>query len=569
MFGGFSYAVIAILATITVQFAYFAITYWLSIWTGAYEGHGNPNSIFYLSIYAAAIIIFLLLQLANNLIYQYGGWAAAKKMHAKLVTAVLSAPVSWFDENPIGRVINRFGNDTRSLDTVLIDWLRMSIENWLRFLLRIASIVSIMPIFALPVAVICTAGFTIGEMYTRSQISIKRLCSINYSPVFSHFTDSLAGLSVIRAREGMDGVFRNLLAERLAVHARSAEAQYNCNRWVSIRSDFCAASVSAAAGCVAYFRSGSAGLVGFSLTNAIGLSSTILTLVRTMNELEVELNSYQRMREYTDILPEEHIDDNKKQAIAEATPASWPTSGCVKFHNVTARYLDEGPDVLRNVSFVTRPGERIGIVGRTGSGKSTLGLSLLRFVEAASGRITIDGVDINQVLLNRLRTSVTLIPQEPVLFSGDVKSNLDPFNECSDTELRSALSACTSIHVPGGTGASANDAESQQQQLARPLTLETPVAANGENFSQGQRQVLGLARALCRRSKVVLLDEATASVDQDTDMHMQRVMRTMFPDSTIIAIAHRLRTIMDYDRVLVMAEGEIVEYVLVVPGLAF
>lgn len=570
MFGGFSYAVIAILTTITVQFAYFSITYWLSIWTGAYERHGNPNSIFYLSIYTAAIITFLLLQLANNLIYQYGGRAAAKKMHAKLVTAVFSAPVSWFDENPIGRAINRFGNDTRSLDTVLIDWLRMSIENWLRFLLRIASIVSIMPIFALPVAVICTAGFTIGEMYTRAQISIKRLCSINYSPVFSHFTDSLAGLSVIRARDGMDGVFQNLLAERLAVHARSAEAQYNCNRWISIRSDFCAASVSAAAGCVAYFRSGSAGLVGFSLTNAIGLSSTILTLVRTMNELEVELNSYQRMREYANILPEENLDDNKKHAIAEATPASWPTSGCVGFHNVTARYLDEGPDVLRNVSFVARPGERIGIVGRTGSGKSTLGLSLLRFVEAASGRITIDGVDINQVLLNRLRTSVTLIPQEPVLFSGDARSNLDPFNESSDTELRSALSACTSIQVHGSAGGSANnDTESQQQQPTLPLTLETPVAANGENFSQGQRQVLGLARALCRRSKVVLLDEATASVDQETDMHMQRVMRTMFPDSTIIAIAHRLRTIMDYDRVLVMGEGEIVEYVFFfIPGLA-
>ena len=384
--------------------------------------------------------------------------------------------------------------------------------------------------------------------------------------MFSHFTDSLAGLSVIRAREGMDGVFQNLLAERLAVHARSAEAQYNCNRWVSIRSDFCAASVSAAAGCVAYFRSGSAGLVGFSLANAIGLSQTILTLVRTMNELEVELNSYQLMCEYAAIPPEEHLDDNRKQAIAEATPASWPTSGCVEFHNVTARYLDEGPDVLRNVSFVAKPGERIGIVGRTGSGKSTLGLSLLRFVEAASGRITIDGVDINQVLLNRLRTSVTLIPQEPVLFSGDVRSNLDPCSESSDTELRSALSACTSIQVPGSSGVD-NDTELPQATL--PLTLETPVAANGENFSQGQRQVLSLARALSRRSKVVLLDEATASVDQETDMHMQRVMRTMFPDSTVIAIAHRLRTIMDYDRVLVMAEGEIVEYVTCFPWLGF
>ena len=427
----------------------------------------------------------------------------------------------------------------------------MSIENMLRFLLRIASVASIMPIFALPAAVICSAGFLIGEMYTRAQVSIKRLTSVNYSPVFSHFTDSLSGLSVIRARHGMDQVFQNLLAEKLAVHARSSEAQYNCNRWVSVRTDFCAASVAAAAGCVAYFWSGSAGLVGFSLTNAIGLSQTILTLVRTMNELEVELNSFQRMMEYAEIEPEEKL-GAEEQRKAAALPASWPTSGRVEFTDVTARYQADGPDVLRKVSFVAYPGERVGIVGRTGSGKSTLGLSLLRFVDIVGGQVTIDGVNIDQIRLNRLRTSVTLIPQEPVLFSGDVQSNLDPFGESSETELRAALSACTTIHVPGEPGKG-----------LQPLSLDTAVAANGENFSQGQRQVLSLARAMCRRSKVVLLDEATASVDHETDMHMQRVLRTMFSDCTIIAIAHRLRTIMDYDRVIVMGDGEIIEYVLV------
>ncbi|KAE8142492.1 P-loop containing nucleoside triphosphate hydrolase protein [Aspergillus pseudotamarii] len=554
LFGGPCYAPLAMAVTIAVQFAYFAITYWLSIWMGAYEKYENPNSLYYLGVYAAAIILFLLLQLSGNLLYQYGSWIAAKKMHRRLVTAVLSAPISWFDQNPIGRLINRFGNDTRSLDTVLIDWLRMSIENGLRFLLRIASVASIMPIFALPAAVICTIGFVIGEMYTRTQVSIKRLTSINYSPVFSHFTDSLSGLCVIRARKDMDLVFQRLLAEKLAVHARSAETQYNCNRWISVRSDLCAASVAAAAGCVAYFWSGPAGLVGFSLTNAIGLSQNILNLVRTMNELEVELNCFQRVREYADIEPEEHLSED--QAKSSVVPASWPTSGRVEFHNVTARYQEEGPDVLRNVSFVANPGERIGLVGRTGSGKSTLGLSLLRFVNIASGQITIDGVDITKIFLNRLRASVTLIPQEPVLFSGDVHSNLDPFGESSETELASALGACTSIHVPDGSDQTDH---AHPAKTTRPLTLDTPVAANGENFSQGQRQVLSLARAMCRRSKVVLLDEATASVDHETDMHMQRVLREMFPDCTIIAIAHRLRTIMDYDRVLVMVDGEIVE----------
>ncbi|KNG82142.1 putative ABC multidrug transporter [Aspergillus nomiae NRRL 13137] len=264
-----------------------------------------------------------------------------------------------------------------------------------------------------------------------------------------------------------------------------------------------------------------------------------------MNELEVELNCFQRVREYTDIEPEEHL-----QAKSSVVPASWPSSGRVEFHNVTARYQADGPDVLHNVSFVANAGERIGLVGRTGSGKSTLGLSLLRFVNLASGQITIDGVDIATILLNRLRTSVTLIPQEPVLFSGDVHSNLDPFGAPAKPSSPppwppAPPSTFRTMPIPPNPPA--------------PLTLNTPVAANGENFSQGQRQVLSLARAMCRRSKVVLLDEATASVDHETDMHMQRVLREMFPDCTIIAIAHRLRTIMDYDRVLVMADGEIVE----------
>jgi ABC-type multidrug transport system fused ATPase/permease subunit len=563
LFGGYPYALIAILSAFTVQVVYFSISYWLSIWTEAYvRDDGFPNVNYYLSIYAATIGSFLSLQFLNNLLYQYGGWKAAKRMHSSLVQAILSAPISWFDQNPIGRAINRFGNDTRSMDMVLVDWLRQSMDNGLRLVLRIAGIASIMPIFAVPAAIICTIGFVIGEMYTRAQVSIKRLCAVNYSPVFTHFTDTLAGMSVIRARDGMDDLFQKTLADKLAVHSRASEAQYNCNRWVSVRTDLCAASVAASAGLVAYTRAGSAGLVGFSLTNAIGLSQTILILVRTMNQLEVELNSFQRIREYADIEPEEsqamHNNASHLQQAALLPPAHWPTSGRVEFHNVTARYHPDGPNVLRNVNFIASPGERIAIVGRTGSGKSTLGLSLLHFTEIVSGKVTIDGIDISTIPLNRLRTSVSLIPQEPVLFSGDIQSNLDPFGELSETDLQSALSACVSIYPNRNNDSEAGDSSIQNQGTTS-LSLSTPVAANGENFSQGQRQILGLARAISRRSKVVLLDEATASVDQHTDAQIQRLIRSEFPDSTIIAIAHRLRTIMDYDRIIVMGGGEALE----------
>jgi ABC-type multidrug transport system fused ATPase/permease subunit len=552
-FGGYPFVVGAMLSTLLVQTTYFSVTYWLSVWADAYDGRSisDINVGFYLSVYAVAILSYLLFQFCNIVFFQAGGWRAAKTMHNQLLHAILYAPVSWFDQNPIGRAINRCGNDTRSLDAVLPDYSLRVMDSCLRFLMRIASIAFVIPIFAVPACIVCCIGFIIGELYTRTQVAVRRLCSVNASPIFIHFTDSVAGMSVIRARSGMDQRFQGLLAESIAVYARAMEAQFNSNRWVSIRSDLCAATVTTVAGILAYTSNGDPGLVGFSLSNAVGLGQAILMLVRTMNELEVELNSFQRVKEYANIEPEE---TDAALQPRQLPPAHWPSSGQVEFHNVTARYHN-GPNVLRDVSFVARPGERIGIVGRTGSGKSTTGLSLLRFTDLVSGSITIDGVDITTIPLNRLRTSVALIPQDPVLFSGDVQSNLDPFGELGETELQAALSACcTSIHIT-----TSPDDENSSNNATAALRLDTPVAVNGENFSQGQRQVLGLARAISRRAKVVLLDEATASVDQETDEHIQKLIRSEFADSTIIAIAHRLRTIVDYDRVIVMGGGEVLE----------
>lgn len=573
-FRGLSFLIFALLSTVSVQFAYFSITYWLSIWANAYDRDYAPNTGYYLSIYAATILTYLTLQYLNTILYLAGGWRAARRMHRRLLHAILQAPVSWFDQNPIGRAINRFGNDMRSMDAVLPDYMNKAVDTFIRFLFRIASIASVMPIFIIPAAVVCSIGFAIGELYTQTQVQVKRLVSINASPVFIHFIDTMAGLSIIRARNGMDDKFMSLLSEKVGVLARSQEAQFNSNRWVSARLDLCAATITATVGFLAYKNGGNPGLVGFSLSHAVGLGQTILMLVRSMNDLEVELIAFQRLKEYSEIEPEEkenavEVKPTSRTASGvvqrQMPPAHWPAAGKVEFSNVTAKYHD-GPNILQNINFAAKPGERIGIVGRTGSGKSTLGLTLLRFTELVSGIITIDGVDISTVPLNRLRTSIALIPQDPVLFSGDVQSNLDPFGELGETELQSALSACcTSIEI-ATTSSDDNDRENNEGEAdagsrvhPASLKLDTPVAANGENFSQGQRQVLGLARAVSRRAKVVLLDEATASVDKETDEHIQRLIRSEFPESTIIAIAHRLRTIVDYDRVIVMGGGEILE----------
>ena len=548
LFGGVSHAALAIMSAVIVQLAYLSITLWLSIWTNATakNDHQYKNQSFYLQVYATTVFGFVLFQLSNNFIYQRGGWHASRTMHQRLVTAIVSAPTSWFDRTPIGQILNRFGLDTQSMDAVLIDWLRMTLDNGFRFILRLVGIASIMPVFALPAGFLCLIGFVTGELYSRAEISVKRIVAIKFAPVLSHFGETSAGMAVIRARRSCESIFQQLLAEKLAQHMRAAEAQFNCNRWVSIRSDLCAATIATTAGCIAYYRSGSAGLVGFSLTNAIGLSQTILTLVRNMNELEVELNSFQRIYDYTNIAPE-GSPETEAMLANNNVPASWPATGRVEVRDVSVRYAEGQANVLRGISFDAKPGERIAIVGRTGSGKSTVALSILRSTIMSAGQIMIDGVDITKVPLKRLRQAVSLIPQDTMLFSGDAQSNLDPFGEMDESELQSVLQTCD-LTIGDGDGTRKNQ-----------LSIHMPVASGGSNFSNGQRQVFGLARAMCRRSKLIIMDEATASVDHETDARMQRLIRSQFAGSTIITIAHRLRTVVDSDRVIVMRKGRAVE----------
>lgn len=554
LFGGVPHALLAIISALVVQLAYFSITIWLSVWTNATAGKDGQltSQSYYLCVYTGTVLGFVLLQFSNNFIYQRGGWHASKTMHQRLISAIVKAPVAWFDHAPIGQILNRFGLDTQSMDAVLVDWLRMTLDNGLRFMLRLAGIASIMPIFALPAGFFCMIGFTTGELYSRAEISIKRIVAIKFAPVFSHFNETSTGMAVIRARRSFEGVFQQLLADKLSQHMRAAEAQFNCNRWVSIRSDFCAATIAITAGCIAYYKSGSAGLVGFSLTNAIGLSQTILTLVRNMNELEVELNSFQRICDYTKIAPEESTETEALLA-KNSIPASWPSSGKVEIRDVKARYTVDQADVLHGISFDAKPGERIAIIGRTGSGKSTLGLSILRSTYISAGQIIVDGVDIAKIPLRRLRKAISLIPQDTMLFSGDAQSNLDPFGEMGESELQSVLETCD-LTQQDDLAASDSDVTRKNK-----LSVHMPIASGGKNFSNGQRQIFGLARAMCRCSKLIIMDEATASVDHDTDTRMQRLIRSEFVGSTIITIAHRLRTVVDYDRVIVMREGRVVE----------
>ncbi|KAH6672787.1 ATP-binding cassette transporter abc1 [Plectosphaerella plurivora] len=581
-FGSPMYAIFCIMVMVLTNAAWMASTLWLSIWVDASSRGEAVNIAFYLGIYSVFAFGEIIGYAAVILVFENGAWHAARRLHHDFLQAIMKVSLSWYEKVPVGRVINRFSRDMNSIDSSISGQLQRFLDNAQGILFRLGAISSIMPIFVVPAAVTCSVGVIVGEMYTRTAVTIKKLVSSAQSPVFTQFSDTLAGLAVIRAREGMPEAFADMLADRLAMWSRAAEANYNCNRWVAMRVDVITALVALCAGIIAVSKAGSvaAGLVGFSLTNATGLSSTIISMVRSMNDLEVELQSFVRVREYAALRSEDEGDKNHPEEgeyaddEREVIPKQWPATGKIEFRNVTIRYDVNGPDILTDVSLTFNAGERVAVIGRTGSGKSTLILSLLRFTHIVSGQILYDGVDITRIPRRRLREGLTIIPQEAVLFNGTVGSNLDPTGKTSETELEKVIDSCQDIasfqHTTNGHGngvlANGNgngNGHGHEHGATGGLALSTSVTPKGENFSHGQRQVLSLCRALVRKSKLMLLDEATASMDYETDRGIQQALRREMDEAggerTLVTIAHRLRTIIDYDKVVVMGAGRVVE----------
>ncbi|KAI5919844.1 P-loop containing nucleoside triphosphate hydrolase protein [Camillea tinctor] len=594
LFGSPFYAMLAIAMSTLSTASFIGTGLWIAVWVDAYGKDDAYNIAFYLGIYAAWSLADIMFSGLTYIAYESGGWFAARTLHATFMNAVMNVPLSWYKTTPVGRIVNRFSRDMNSIDTTLAGMLRMCFEALIRLIFQIAAVGSVLPIFMLPAAACCAVGIVAGELYTRTAVAVKRLVSSSQSPLFAQFADSLAGLPVIRARANMPQIFGNQLADRLRVFETASEAQYNCNRWVALKVDMMTTLVTVAAGAIAVSKAGlvAVGVVGFSLTNATTLSQLIIMLVRAGNELEVELQSvrpqlfniankgtelmqeqYHRVREYAAIEPEEKPNEYKDAGSYSDNPQvilpqDWPRSGEVEFRNVTIKYDLEGPEILKNINLKFSAGERVAIVGRTGSGKSTLVLSLLRFTNIVSGQILFDGVDITSFPRRKLREALTIIPQEAVLFNGDVGSNLDPTGEVPKETVEKALQYCGDIasfqfhegeeHTANGNG---NGHEPAAANLG--ISLATAVKPKGENFSHGQRQVLSLCRALVRKSKLMLLDEATASMDYETDQGIQEVLRKELSehgrDRTLVTIAHRLKTIIDYDRVVVMSAGSVLE----------
>ena len=371
-------------------------------------------------------------------------------------------------------------------------------------------------------------------------------------------------LTLSLLRQGRLTFLIRRMFEKVDAHASAFWHIWLFNRWMSLRLNIIGASFAIViAALVVASKTIDASLAGFALSFALQYTSAIIWTLRSYAGLEMEMNATERVIEYTGIPIEDQT--------GSSPPAAWPTEGRLEVHDLVAGYAPELPPVLKGLSFTIEKNQRVGVVGRTGAGKSSLTLALFRFLSAREGQILIDGIDISQINLHDLRSRLAIIPQDPVLFSGTVRSNLDAFNEHTDAELRDALER---VHLIRNTGLASRDevvAESSASDSAATATatdtntnifqsLSSKISEGGLNLSQGQRQLLCLARAIVSRPKIMVLDEATSAVDMATDVLIQRSIREEFGDSTLLVIAHRLSTIADFDKILVMSEGRAVEF---------
>ncbi|XP_040163160.1 multidrug resistance-associated protein 1 isoform X2 [Anopheles arabiensis] len=515
---------------------------WLSRWsTDDTAGNDTSRRDMYLGVYGAFGAGQVLSTFLSTLFLYIGALEASRTLHKTLLRRVLHAPLtSFFDITPVGRVLNRFSKDIDTTDSDLPATLRAWSACFFGVVATLVVISISTPIFAAVIVPIGILYYAVQRFYVATSRQLKRLESVSRSPIYSHFGETIQGVQTIRAYSVQD---RFILEsdEKVDGNQLCYCPSIIANRWLAVRLEMVGNLIILFAALFAVLgrETMNAGLVGLSVSYALQITQTLNWLVRMTSDVETNIVAVERIKEYG---------ETKQEAAWElpnsTLPRDWPEQGMVEFRDFQVRYREGLELVLRGISFTVNGGEKVGIVGRTGAGKSSLTLALFRIIESAGGSIVIDGQDISQLGLHALRSRLTIIPQDPVLFSGTLRINLDPFNAQSDDDIWKALEhAHLKTFVKGLTAG-----------------INHEVTEGGENLSVGQRQLICLARALLRKTKVLILDEATAAVDLETDDLIQRTIRTEFKDCTVLTIAHRLNTIMDSDKVIVLDKGQIVEF---------
>ncbi|KAL3053062.1 hypothetical protein OYC64_005566 [Pagothenia borchgrevinki] len=515
--------------------------YWLSLWTDDPVVNGTqPNRKMRLGVYGALGLSQGVAVFGYSISISIGGILASRCLHNSMLYDVLRSPISFFERTPSGNLVNRFAKEMDTIDSVIPSIIKMFMGSMLNVLGSCVIILIATPLVAIIIPVLGLLYFFVQRFYVASSRQLKRLESVSRSPIFTHFNETLLGTSVIRAF----GEQERFICESDLRVDHNQKAYYPsivANRWLAVRLEFvgnCIVSFAAMLAVIAR-ESLSPGIMGLAISYALQLTASLTWLVRMSSEVETNIVAVERVKEYRDTEKEAEWEQE-----TSSLPPGWPTEGCIEMRGLCLRYRQDLDLAIRNITINISSGEKVGIVGRTGAGKSSLMLGLFRIIEAAEGHIFIDGVDIAQLGLHELRSRITIIPQDPVLFSGSLRMNLDPFDSYSDEEVWRALEYSHLKSFVSGL----------------PDKLNHECSEGGENLSVGQRQLLCLARALLRKTKILVLDEATAAVDMETDNLIQSTIRSQFDDCTVLTIAHRLNTIMDYSRVLVLDKGEMTEF---------
>lgn len=516
---------------------------WLSWWTSNQFGFSTGK---YIGIYVALGVAQAFAMFAFSIALSFLGTESSKVMLQRAMTRVLRAPMSFFDTTPLGRITNRFSKDVDIMDNTLTDAMRMYF-----FTLGMITSVFILIIvyfhfFAVALGPLLVLFVLAANYYRASAREVKRQESVLRSDVFARFSEGVSGTSSIRAY-GLQQHFIEGLQQSVDEMNSAYYLTFSNQRWLSIRLDTTGNLLVLTMGILVVTSrfNVSPSISGLVLSYILAIVQMIQFTVRQLAEVENAMNATERVHYYGTELEEE------PPLRLSSVPPSWPQKGEIVFSEVQMRYREGLPLVLHGLNLTVAGGERIGVVGRTGAGKSSIMSALFRLVELTSGRISIDGIDISTVGVKDLRTRLAIIPQDPTLFRGTIRSNLDPFNEHSDLELWSALRQSDLVD--------SNPTFEVDSKIRGHIHLDSVVEEEGLNFSLGQRQLMALARALVRSSQIIVCDEATSSVDVETDQKIQNTMATAFKGKTVLCIAHRLRTIIGYDRICVMNQGRIIE----------
>ncbi|XP_024216145.1 multidrug resistance-associated protein 1 [Halyomorpha halys] len=493
----------------------------------------------YLELYGLLGFGGTFVNLFSSLTWYIGAVNAGAMLHSLLLKNIMHSPMSFFDTTPQGRILNRFSKDIDVLDNTIPYMLKQTFVALAPLLGTIFVISYSTPYFLIVIIPMGFVYYLIQKCYIATSQQLQRIESITVSPIYSHFSESISGSSVIRAYCAQKRFIEESNV-KVDINQSSSYAIIVAEKWLGIRLQLIGGLICFFASLFAVIGKDylSPGIVGLSISYTLEITNLLHLLVVLVAEVESGVIALERIEEYSNT-PQE-------AAWYNSSPVGddWPKEGKVELVNYSVRYREGLDLVLNMINLSTKANEKIGIVGRTGAGKSSVTLSLFRIIEAADGKILIDGVDVSTLGLQFLRSRLTIIPQDPVLFSGSLRMNLDPFGIYNDEQIWKALELS---HLKAFV-----------QEL--PAALQHEVSEGGENLSVGQRQLICLARALLRKTKILILDEATAAVDLETDDFIQRTIRSEFADCTVLTIAHRLNTIMDSDRVLVLDQGRIVEF---------